>query len=110
MKKTFAVPELLRAGLTPTEIATELLISRSAVYKIKKKLKDTVTAPRKPGYGRPRSVRTKKLVDKIKQRIKAKHVRSMGKMARELDVSRSSMQRLVKNDLNMKSRACSDHC
>ncbi|XP_057705498.1 tectonic-1 isoform X2 [Corythoichthys intestinalis] len=43
-KKTLAVPELLRAGLTPTEIAANLRISRCAVYKVKKKLKDTGTA------------------------------------------------------------------
>lgn len=105
MKKTLAVPELLRAGLTPTEIAAQLGISRCAVYKIKKKLKDTGTASRKPGSGRAQSVRTKKLIDKVKRRIKTNPVRSMRKMARELDVSRSSMQRLIKNDLNMKSRA-----
>lgn len=72
MKKTLAVPELLRAGLTPTEIAAKLGISRCAVYKIKKKLKDTGTASRKPGSGHARSVRTKKLIDKVKRRIKTK--------------------------------------
>ena len=59
MKKTSAVPALLRAGLSPTEIATPLRISRCAVYKIKHNLEQTGTAQRKPGSGHPRSVRTK---------------------------------------------------
>lgn len=105
MKKTLGVPELLRAGLTPTKVATQLGISRCAVYKIKKKLESTGTMQRKPGSGRPRSVRTKSMINKVKRRIQSNPVRSMRKMAKELRVGRSSMQRIVKNDLRMKSRA-----
>lgn len=105
MKKTDAVPELLRAGLTPTKIATQLGISRCAVYKIKQKLRSTGTATRKPGTGRPRSARTKDAINKIKRRIKSNPVRSMRKMAKEVNVGRSTVHRIVRKDLNMKSRA-----
>ena len=105
MKKTLAVPEFLRAGLTPTQIAKQLGISRYAIYKIKNKLKSIGTDSRKPGSGRPRSARTKDIIRKVKQRIKRNPVRSMRKMATELHISRVSMQRLVKIDLKMKSRA-----
>lgn len=105
MKKTQAVPALLRAGLTPTQIAKQLGISRCAIYKIKTKLKSTGTDSRKPGSGRPRSARTKDVIRKVKQRIKSNPVRSIRKMATDLHISRSSMQRLVQNDLKMKTRA-----
>lgn len=105
MKKTHAVPELLRAGLTPTQIAKQLGISRCAVYKIKTKLRSTGTARRKPGSGRPRSARTKDIINKVKRRIKYNPVRSMTKMASEVNVSPSSVLRIIKKDLKMKSRA-----
>lgn len=105
MAKTHAVADLLCAGMSPTDIARRLQIARSTIYKIKKKLECTGTVKRKPGSGRPRSVRTSGVIKRVKQRIKANPVRSIRKMASELDVSVTSMRRIIKDDLNMKSRA-----
>ena len=98
MKKTDAVPDLFHAGLTPAKVATQLGISRTTVYKIKK-LKVTGKVNRKSGSGRPRTSRTKAIIAKVKQCIKSNPVRSMR------NVSNSSVQRVVKCDLKMKSMA-----
>ena len=106
MKKTDTFPKLFHAGLTPTKIVTHLGISRTAVYKIKKKLEDLVTGTLKGkfGSGQPWSVRTKAMIAKVKLNIKPNPVRSMRKMASELNISNSHAQRVVKCDLKMKCR------
>lgn len=105
MKKTSSVPDLLHAGVSPTAIARQLGISRRSIYKIKKKMELTGTNERKAGSGRKRSARTKSVIDKVKSRLKRNPVRSMRKMAKELNISLTSVRRIVKEDLKMKSRA-----
>lgn len=105
MKQTQAIADLLHAGVSPTDIARQLQIARSTIYKIKKKLECGETLDRKPGSGRPRSARIKGVIKRVKQRIRANPVRSIRKMASDLDVSVTSMRRIVKSDLKMKSRA-----
>ena len=98
MKKTLAVPELLYAGLTP--IRLQYSWEYRDVLSKKNKLELTGKAIQKPGSGHPRSARTKKIINKVKQLIKYNPVRSMRKLASELNVSHSSRQQVVKNDLN----------
>ena len=84
MKKTSIVPDLLRAGVSPTAIARQLGISRRTVYDVKNRMKVRGSNERKPGSGRPRSVRTRVITNKVKRRLKANPVRSMRKMASDL--------------------------
>jgi hypothetical protein len=47
---------------------------------------------------RKRTVRTKEVVKKVRERFTRKGERLVRKMAKELDVSRTSLQTNVKND------------
>ena len=50
--------------------------------------------------GPPRTVRTKNLIRKVKNRLKRKTRVSSRKLALELDVSRTTVRRDLRNDLN----------
>lgn len=105
MSKTSSIPDLLRAGLTPTAIAKQLEISRTTVYNVKNKLKIFGSIHRRPGSGSKRAARTPSLINKVKRRIQSNPSRSLRKMALELKTSLTTVRRIVKNDLKMKSRA-----
>jgi hypothetical protein len=47
-------------------------------------------------------VRTKEVVKKVRERLTRIGDRSVRKMVTELDLSRSSLRTIVKNDLNLK--------
>jgi hypothetical protein len=69
-----------------------------AAYTIKK-FKETQTVADKPKKGRPRTVRTKKLIKTTKTKITCNKKISISKLAVEAGISRQSMQQLVKEDL-----------
>ncbi len=49
--------------------------------------------------GRPRVIRTKKMIEKVKNRLKCKKQVSSRKLANELDISERSVRRILKDDL-----------
>lgn len=51
-----------------------------------------------------RPVRTKALIKKIKEKTKAKNIKSIKQMATELKVSRRTVQRIIYDDLELKKR------
>ena len=65
----------------------------------------TGTDERTPGSGRKGSVRKLGMITKAKCRIKSNPVRSMRTMTSKLKISRTSMHRIVQENLKMKSRA-----
>ena len=97
--------ELYKSGSKPTNIAKALNLAPTAVYSIVGRFKKTGQVERKVGSGRKRFVRTQALVQAIRGRIKRNPVRSMRKMARELNVGPTTVRRVVKDDLKAKSRA-----
>jgi len=52
--------------------------------------------------GRPRTVRTKNLIKAVRERIRRNPERSCRKLSRELNASKSTMHRLVHDDLRLK--------
>ena len=53
--------------------------------------------------GRPRTIRTKQSIQKVKQRLTRKKKISTRKLALELDISRTSVRRILKDDLHLRS-------
>ncbi|CAF1354989.1 unnamed protein product [Didymodactylos carnosus] len=53
--------------------------------------------------GRPRIIRTKNMIQKVKNRLKRKKRVPTRKLASELKISRRSVQRILKNDLGLTS-------
>ena len=53
--------------------------------------------------GRPRTIRTKGAIQKVKARLNRQKLVSSRKLARELGISRTTVQRILKNDLELKA-------
>lgn len=68
-----------------------------------KRFKEHGTVEIKRKTGRKRSVRTKKLLKCVREKIRRDGSRSYRKLASEHNISKSSMELLVKNDLKLKA-------
>jgi transposase len=73
-----------------------------------KKLEETGSRDRKPGSGRPRSVRTEEMIASVEERILSQENKpgssmSEREVSRDLGISRSSVKRIVKKDLKLKT-------
>lgn len=67
-----------------------------------KRFKECGTVEIQKKIGRNRSVRTKNLIKNVREKIRRNRHRSAKKLAKEHNVSRRSMQRLLKDDLGLK--------
>lgn len=94
----------LRAGETPTEIATRFEISRKTVYNIKKLYDETGGFKKREKGGERPSVRTDAFVAEIKAEIEANPVRSIRQIARERGVDEKTIRNVIK-DIGGKSKA-----
>jgi hypothetical protein len=72
-------------------------------YRTINRISVTGTIKDRKRIGRPRTVRTSRLVRVVSDRICRNPWRSMQKMAAELDVNRESVRLLVVKDLTMRS-------
>ena len=79
-----------------------LEIDRWFVYRTIKRYNETGSVNDRPRSGRPKSATSKKIVKNVRDRIRRNPGRSANEMAKEMNVSSSSMQRLLKNDLGLK--------
>lgn len=89
-------------GLSKHQIATRLKESRTSVIRIIKKYEETGRLEDLPRSGRPRSVRTKKLIEKVRAKVKRNANRSGRKLAKEYGFCLKTMQNVLKYDLKMK--------
>ena len=92
-------------GFSPASIAKQLAkvhIGERKVYRTIKRLRETGTIADRKRSGRPRSVRTPALVNKVKCRLVRNPKQSINHMAYELKVKRSTLQRVVKFDLGLR--------
>jgi len=106
MERRSAIIELHSKGKSCRQIAEclkHLKVSKSMVAYTIKKFRETQTVSDRPRAGRPRSVRTKKLIKITKTKIARNNKRSINKMASEASVSRRTMQRIVREDLGLKA-------
>lgn len=92
---------LKNAGVANNDITKQLNVSRKTVYNVWKRYNESGTTSNKTIPGRPRNIRTKRLVKAIQKRVQRNPRRSMRKTARELGISKSSMHRVFKDDLGL---------
>ena len=76
-------------------------ISKGTVWYTIKRFRETDSCETRPGKGRKRTVRTPRLVRSVHQKIRRTPKRSMRKLGLEAEISKTSMWRIVRNDLNM---------
>ena len=94
-EKRIAIAALIEAGKTNNAIAADLKCSRSLVLKVKRRLaagKDLQPSPRKA----KKPVLTSRVVGGLKKRIKAAPTKSLCRVAKEANVSRESVRRVVR--------------
>lgn len=98
-----AIAQLATSGMKNSSIASRLGVALRTVQKIVKQWKDEGHVQSKPGRGPKRTVNTRKMRGIIKRRIERKDDRSLNKMAKQLQISRFSVQSIVKNELGLRS-------
>ena len=88
-----------KKGESNSCIAKKLHIRRETVWKVVKKFKETGETCNRPGQGRKRTVRTKRLVKYARKKLRRNSRLSAAKMAAEAGISQTSMRRILKEDL-----------
>ena len=103
MSKTIndVIEEYCKKKLPPSEIfwLMKEVVSRRGVYKAVKRFKDTGTCAPRIRTDPERTVRTKKLIKKVREKLRRNPARSARQLAKDYSVSMSSMQRILKDDL-----------
>ncbi|WKX88140.1 hypothetical protein Q1695_008061 [Nippostrongylus brasiliensis] len=87
--------QLHRRGLSAREIHRRLGVHRSVIYRTIKRYKDLGTEADRPGRGRPAFVVTTDNIKKVRERIRRNPARSIRRMALEMDISDSSLRRII---------------
>lgn len=99
------IVNLFKQKMKPKDILKHLKmqgVNRKLIYRTIKRFKKTGSYKIKPKTGRKRTIRTKKTVKKVRERIRRNPAQSMNKIAKDLNVSQTTIRRLVKDDLHMK--------
>src|SRR5271170_5434138 len=78
-------------------------VSKQLISKTIKRWRETSSIADRPRSGRPRTARTRNLVQRVRHRIRRNPRRSQRKLAPALDTSRSTVQRILKVDLGLKA-------
>lgn len=101
-----AVIALHKCGKSPSDIFNllkPLNISRMFVYRAIKRYDELLGTEDRGRSGRPRTVRTPSVVKAVRERIRRNPLRIQKIMSRELDISRRTMSRIIRDDLSMKA-------
>ena len=93
--------QLQQEGLSVREIARRLMEPKSTVARVLKRYKETRSLEDKPITGRPRTVRTQRLIKNVREKIRRNPNRSKRKLAKDHRVSPATMRRVVKFDLKL---------
>ena len=99
----------LARGEAPTAIASSLGVGKSTAYRMREKMKnhrdegDNEDIVRRKPHERHRPVRTPELVESVRQTVAEDPSTGISSLARDSEISRRTMQRVVHEDLGMKS-------
>ena len=97
------IVELHRAGWKPYAIFKKFKKFRKQfVYNTIKRYREHQTIKDQPRLGRPCSVRTKKLVNNVKKSVSRNACRSQRKLAAHYQTSRSTIRRVLQDDLGVR--------
>ena len=90
-------------GDGPTQIFQDLCgtISLSTIERWCRSLRETGGITLFKSTGRPRTIRTKESIQKVKNQLKQRKTVSSRKLTRELGTSRTSVRRTLKNDIGL---------
>jgi len=102
--KRRAILDLVHAGKSTMEISRALNVHRNTVNNVRKLFSETQDVKKRSGGSR-KSVRTKRVIQNVRRRVKTNPWRSMRGIAKQMGVSNTTMQRIVKKDLCATSRA-----
>ena len=99
------IQELFESGQTPSKICDLLKgrASRSGLYKVLKRLKETGSALPKVRSTPSRKVRTPKLIKSTREKTRRNPRRNVRKLTSASCVSYGRIQTVPKNDLNLSS-------
>lgn len=99
------VVDQLARGLKPADIAKNLNVARSFVYSVKNDVADVGAeqAIDRKVRDAPRPVRSVELRDRVAERVREDPQVSIRELSRSTGIARSSMQRLVQEDLDLTS-------
>ena len=100
------VVSLFKAGKKPMDIFREVKtfgVSRNFVYYTIKRYKETSSMQDRQRSGRPRSVRTPANIKIIRERLRRNPCRTQKKLALQTNISRVSINRILKYDLKVKA-------
>ena len=81
---------------------SHLKVNKMFVYRSIKCYNHTDSIAKRYGGGRRKTATSPEMVQKVKARLDRNPRRSGNQMAKELKISQSSMQRLLKNELKVK--------
>uniref|UniRef100_A0A914E6N4 Paired domain-containing protein n=1 Tax=Acrobeloides nanus TaxID=290746 RepID=A0A914E6N4_9BILA len=102
-----SILKLSEKGNSERKIAKLLDVPKLTVHRVIARFNETGSFKRKPGSGRPRTARTKANKAKIKGRIQrnpSSRKNSTRKLGKALGIGPTSVRRILKEDLGMKSR------
>ena len=101
MSKRSAVIALYNNGHSNSYIEKSLKSNKMFVSRTIARFNETGSIRDRPRTGRKRTVRTRALRKNVKLRIRRKTVRSIRKLAREMNTGRESMRLLVRKELGV---------
>ncbi|XP_015438888.1 PREDICTED: putative uncharacterized protein FLJ37770 [Dufourea novaeangliae] len=85
------------------EIVKTTRFKKSTVYEAVKRFQELGGTSDRSRCGRPTTATTRNNVNKVRCRIRRNPERSMQKMAKEIEISKDSVRRIVQNKLKMRS-------
>ena len=88
-------------GVSARDIQTRLKVPRKLVYRTIQRFKALRTMSDRPRKGRKRSVVTDAKIKQVRERVRRNPERSMRQMAKQLQISQSSLGRITKDYLNL---------
>lgn len=105
MEQRHTIEYFHNQGLRPCQIFNQLKkfgMKRDMVYRTVKRLNETGSVADRTRSGRPASVVTKKMVASVRARIIRNPAQSQRKLARALKTSKTSMRRIIREELRLK--------
>ncbi|KAF2905019.1 hypothetical protein ILUMI_01156 [Ignelater luminosus] len=111
-EKRVAVLALHKVGKSANQIYSllkKLPITKRFVFRTIARYKETGSVENRPRKGRPRSLRTEKVIKAVRSLIIRNALRQQKVMAREMHIPSRTLSRIIKEDLGMKVDCVEDY-
>ena len=101
LDKQTAIVELFKAGNTRQDICQSLKVNRMLVWRSLKRYEETRDIQNRPGQGRSRTARTRKLVTFTRKIIRRNRKRSFQNLAKESNMSYGTISTVLRKNQQM---------